>query len=710
MTATQEERRKQISRILAAKRAADAEIGEELDALRKLINWERRERAQSDLMYSLQTYHPLSTGLSPFSEDHDRVVARIQDCAFTGGVFCEAVYRGFSKTTISQNAAMWLESHGHRRVIPLFGATDDDAKRNMQSIKLELETNDAWLEDFPEICYPIRRLQGRPQRCAAQTYHGEPTRMEWTGEMIVLPTIPWSKASGGVIVTRGLTAASRGLVFKKPDGANVRPDFFLIDDPQTDESAKSPTQVDNRLDIIKRTILRSGGHRKRLAGVLTGTVRAENDVLEQLMNPLLSPAWQFERIRMVRRWADEHGDHATAIVPEKLGPLWQKYADIRNSFDRDSLNDQKRAWREATAFYTEHRKDMDAGCIVSWEGCFDPEHEVSAIQHAYNILIDEKQDVFSTECQCEPPIAKESLGLLSVDEICRKVNGYNRGIVPKDAIYLTAFIDVQGELLYWAVVAWTADFTGYVVDYGAWPKQSRHYYALADAAPNISTIYKGGLEARLFAAIQDLAAHLLGREWPQDGGGVIKVSKCLIDANWGESRDTVYSACRQSPHAAILLPTHGKGIKASASPIHLWPKQEGEKRGANWVIRRSQKSPIPYGIYDTNFWKSFLHSRFCVPLGDSGCLSLFKAEPALHRMLADHIHAEYPVAVEVSGGGRKVNEFQERPNHPDNHGLDLLTGNCVAASMLGAALPSDRPKASKQRRSLREMAQQAKGT
>jgi hypothetical protein len=188
-----------------------------------------------------------------------------------------------------------------------------------------------------------------------------------------------------------------------------------------------------------------------------------------------------------------------------------------------------------------------------------------------------------------------------------------------------------------------------------------------------------------------LVGELCGREWSRDGGGVVKLAKCLVDANWGESRDTVYSFCRQSPHAAVLLPTHGRGVKASGSPIHLWPTQPGEKRGTTWVVRRSQKSPIPYGIYDTNFWKSFMHARLFVPLGGPGCLSLFKAEQQTHRMIADHIHAEYPVPVEVSGGGRKVNEFQQRPNHPDNHFFDGLVGNCVAASMLGAALPSDAP-------------------
>jgi hypothetical protein len=45
----------------------------------------------------------------------------------------------------------------------------------------------------------------------------------------------------------------------------------------------------------------------------------------------------------------------------------------------------------------------------------------------------------------------------------------------------------------------------------------------------------------------------------------------------------------------------------------------------------------------------------------------------------------------VESQGRKVNEWQDRPNHPDNHGFDCLVGCCVGASMLGAVLDSLKP-------------------
>jgi hypothetical protein len=678
-----EKRREQIRNIQRDHSAKAADITQELI----VVDPERRSACERDLYLYLQTYYPNSTGISPFSDDHRRVIAKLQDCFLSGGRFVEAVYRGFAKTTISQNTALWALSYGHRRCLPIFGATDSDAKRNMQSIKLELETNDLLFEDFPEICVPARALQGRAQRCASQSYRGQPTHIDWTAEQIVLPTIAGSKASGGIVVCRGLTGASRGLVFKRPDGTNQRPDGVLIDDPQTDESAISPAQVEKRLDIIKRSILKSGGHRNTLACVVTCTVRAENDVAEQLLNHKISPSWQGERIRMVKRWADEHGAEVDAVVPRSLGPLWGTYKEIRNTFDRESASDQKRAWRQATEFYEANQAAMDAGCLVSWEGCFDREHETSAIQHAYNILIDDGPDVFSTECQNGTPEDRAAEGLLSKADIADKANGYERRLVPRDASYLTAFIDVQGRLLYWSIVAWRQDFTGYVIDYGAWPKQTRPYFTLADAAPCIQDIYHGGAEAEITAAMTGLVDNICGESFPVDGGGFIRVNRCLVDSGW--NADVVKQFCRQSKHSGLLLPSKGYGIKASSKSMSEWSKEPGQQMGNGWVIKRDPKFALRMAHYDANKYKTFVHARLMVPKGGVGCLSLYKALPSFHQMLADHTHAEYPVRVSVKGSTVEVDEWQHRPNRPDNHLFDCLVGCAVGGSILGASLDTD---------------------
>jgi hypothetical protein len=72
-------------------------------------------------------------------------------------------------------------------------------------------------------------------------------------------------------------------------------------------------------------------------------------------------------------------------------------------------------------------------------------------------------------------------------------------------------------------------------------------------------------------------------------------------------------------------------------------------------------------------------------MGERSCLSLFGSHADQHRLLADHLTAEYRVRTE--GRGRSVDEWKMRPERADNHWLDCLVGAAVAASMQGAELP-----------------------
>jgi len=71
-------------------------------------------------------------------------------------------------------------------------------------------------------------------------------------------------------------------------------------------------------------------------------------------------------------------------------------------------------------------------------------------------------------------------------------------------------------------------------------------------------------------------------------------------------------------------------------------------------------------------------------MGERGCLSLFGEKPETHRLLAEHLTAEYRVKTE--GRGRTVDEWKMRPERGDNHWFDCLVGCAVAASIQGAVL------------------------
>jgi len=96
----------------------------------------------------------------------------------------------------------------------------------------------------------------------------------------------------------------------------------------------------------------------------------------------------------------------------------------------------------------------------------------------------------------------------------------------------------------------------------------------------------------------------------------------------------------------------------------------------------------PHAIYDTDFWKSFVHTRLATHPADSGSLTLYGGgshwRPEHHRDLAEHLTSERRVKTE--GRGRTVDEWKLRPGGPDNHWLDCLVGCAVAASMQGVTI------------------------
>ena len=165
----------------------------------------------------------------------------------------------------------------------------------------------------------------------------------------------------------------------------------------------------------------------------------------------------------------------------------------------------------------------------------------------------------------------------------------------------------------------------------------------------------------------------------------MRIERCLIDANWGSSTDVVYQFCRQSSHAASSCPATDGSSGASSQPFSEYKRRPGDRVGHNWRMPNVRgKRAVRHVVFDTNYWKSFIHARLAVAMGDRGCLSLFGDAAETHRLFAEHLTAEYRVKTE--GRGRTVDEWKMRPERGDNHWFDCLVGCAVAASMQGVAL------------------------
>ena len=653
------------------RQAEQSLAGRDIGPLPEVVNPDRKAACERNFQLFCESYFPETYSLE-WSPDHLKVIEKIETAVLRGGLFALAMPRGSGKSTLAETAAIWSMVYGHREFVTLIGATESAALEMLDSIKTELEVNENLAADFPEVCYPIEQLDGIANRCAGQLFHGERTRITWTSNEIVLPTVEGSRASGIIVRVAGITGRIRGMKFKRSDGRSVRPSLVIIDDPQTSESAGSLEQTRKRVRVLAGDILGLAGPGQKISGIMPCTIIRPGDMADIILNRNTHPDWNGEKTRMVYRF------------PTNM-KLWEEYAEIRAEALRTEGNFQK-----ATEFYLANREAMDAGAEVSWEARFNHD-EVSALQHAMNLKFQDEA-AFMSEYQNDPlPDDTADDSLLSVDEICAKINGLARRRVPLKCDRLTMFVDVQKALLFYVVIAWAEDFTGAVIDYGSWPDQHRHEYSLADANPSIQTLFpKAGFEGALYAALSALTDECLGREWEREDGAVLKIERALVDANWGQSTDVVYQFCRQSSHAGVILPSHGRYVGASSKPMTEYRKQQGDRLGFNWMIPNvAGKRAIRHVIYDTNYWKSFIHARLAVPVGDKGSLTLYGRIPGAHQLFAEHLTAEY--RVKTQGRGRTVDEWKLKPQSHDNHFLDCVAGCAVCGSMLGASLPETLP-------------------
>jgi len=650
-----------------ARNAAISVSGRDIGEVPAVVNPERKEKASADFQLFCEEYFPHIFTL-PWSKDHLKVIGKIEDAVLRGGLFANAMPRGSGKTTLAETACIWAMLIGAREFVCLVGSDAGHARSMLESIKVEFETNERLLEDFPEAVFPIYKLERIHNRAQGQLCNGEPTRITWTADEIVLPTIPGSKASGAIIRVAGIESRIRGMKFKRADGRAVRPSLVVLDDPQTDESARSPQQTASRMATLNGAILNLAGPGQKIAGVMPCTVIRPGDMADQILDRDQYPQWQGERTKMVYSFPTN----------EKL---WQQYAEIRaESFRNDGDG------HEATEFYREHREEMDKGAVVAWPERYN-EDELSAIQHAISLKLQDEAAFFA-EYQNDPlPEEEGDTEELTADQVAQKTNGHKRGEVSVGANHLTAFIDVQGKLLFYVVTAWEDDFTGYVIDYGTYPDQRRLYFTLRDATRTLGRAAPGsGLEGSIYAGLEKLTDDLLSKDWRRDDGALMRIERCLVDANWGQSTDVVYQFCRQSKHSAVLMPSHGRYVGASSVPFSEYKRKRGDRIGHHWRIPNVHgKRAVRHVVIDTNYWKSFVHARLTVAMGDKGCLSLFGRKAVDHQLLAEHITAEYRVRTE--GRGRTVDEWKLRAHKPDNHWLDCLVGCAVAASIQGAILP-----------------------
>lgn len=672
-----EARRRQAQRNRAATKAA-----QDIHPIPEIEDWSRRQRCAESFRAFCEAYFPAAF-YRRWSDDHLRVIGRIEKAVREGGLFAFAMPRGSGKTTLARCSAMWAILYGYRPFVCLIGAADDRAKELLVPIKKHILENPLLLADFPEAVYPLRSLENSSKRQLQQHVEGRLTHVLWGQDKLVFPTVETehlprrlrdegyeqSPSGGSIITTTSLDANMRGQQHTRADGSIIRPSLVLLDDPQTRQSAASPTQTRRRMELLNGDVLGMAGPGEQIAAVLTCTKIYDGDMADQVLDREKNPEWDSECTKLVYAFP-------TAPGAEKL---WDEYVNVRRT----------QGHAAATDFYRRHRQAMDAGAVVAWPDRYDRKTEASAIQHAVNLKLKVGPEAFASEYQNEPVLEQFNDQILTVEQVLAKTNGYPRNEVPPACTKLTMFIDVHDRLLYYCVCAWEENFTGYVIDYGTLPRQKRRSFILATAPHTLPQAFPGtGVDGAIHAGMEKLVATYLGREWKR-GDGLMRIDRLLVDMGY---KSGIVSDVRRKVGGTAMMPAKGIGIRASRKPLSSYTRHPGEVHGHFWYVPNVRKTgDLPHVLVDVNYWKTFVHTGFAIAAGDRGCISLFRPDsrhPAEHELFAEHV-AQSETWVEVQGLGRIVHEWSVRPTRPDNHWFDCMVGCAAAASMAGIKAPGE---------------------
>lgn len=638
-------------------------------------NQELVERCRLDLKLFLETFLPAIFYLG-WSKDHLRAIATLQDVVLNGGKFALAMPRGNGKTSLVIGAIVWAIVYGHRKFIVAIAATGPKAKEIVESVKTIFETNELLGDCFPAACYPIRRLEGVNNRAGGQLLDGKRTRITWTGSELTFPVVEGAPSSGVIMHAEGIFGSIRGKATIHPEtGKNIRPDLALPDDPQTDDSARNPEQCRRRFKIIRKAVNGLAGPGKKIAVVIPCTIIVPNDLAAQVLDRERNPEYRGITSRLM-----------VSLPNKEAMKLWQKYREIR----KESLRELETI-ELATEFYRENREEMRDGAAASWDARFEEEH-LDAIQHGMDKWAEDEESFFA-EYQNDPKEEEEEgIETLKAPDLLKRHDGSKRYELPEWTQKLTAFVDVQQDVLPFMVVAWGGkDLRGRIVDYGAWPEQPQKYWTLRDVSVTLrEATEEPTVEGAIAAGLESLRDELFERYGD-------RLDWLGVDANWTLHQDVVYEFSKSDSR---IFPCHGRYVGATSAPMDAWRKKPGQRKGHFWrcVVENTNVGRIRTIESDGNNWKTTTAKRL---KGDpEHGITWWGTKPYDHEMLCDELSAEY--AVKVEGRGRTVFEWKNRPGR-ENHRWDCLVGNAIGASFVGIEVSGQaKAPAKKKRKSLKD--------
>ena len=651
-----------------------------------------RREADDELWISSYWSAFSSDSYYPLEPQQRQMVADFAALLSDGGDRATAASRGEGKTSLA--IALTLKAilqGGGQDLWVILAATAKNANDILDTIRMAIGENYEVGRYYPEVCDPVRALEGIVQRAKGQVAEGNrhdngeryemaPTSFHWTGDRLIFPSVPGSPSSGAIVVSMGLDASFRGIRVK-----NRRPRAVIIDDPDTEETSHNPTQAAKLLRKIDRNVAASGSQRNPVSRLVLCTCSSRVSAAAQLTDQDKYPSFRGRRMRFL-------------LKPPTNQTAWDEFIRLcKQGWTAEQVGDRESPLPKiAHEFYLARRDEMDAGGEVANPHRYDhrirPEGgtvEVSALEHYYGWVARIGPVSTATEFDNDPP---DEIGLLDLtsEQIRDSRSGSDYRVVPPGTVRITIGADVKKLGLHWVAVAWDERCVGSIMEF--------HFWRFATAGQRPEACENAVLEG-LLAWWEWIQTHKPWREDLESESSARFPEWTLIDSGW---KDEGWSMQPVTVFASEVgfnrcLPCKGAGRYRRPLP------QIGIRSFDECHIDRRNRTPLC--IINADAFKIRVQEAFKADFGMPGSLGLHASRVGADgRQLRSSLEEEREFASHIISEQWDATKAKFlTPNGP-NHYLDA-----TALARVGAALSklSSIPAAVKETRvamSLAEMA------
>ena len=300
---------------------------------RELIRLKRIHRAEHDVLYFGMEYFsedgnadnpdnlvPAGVNVGNAAEFHKQLTDMLDDVT-RGNVsrhIAWACPRRHAKTAWLSNIFLIHQIvFRHKRYIVLFSETTDTAGDFITWGRYQLKLNEKLRKDFGELL------------------HVQASRNELDNKYEFITS------SNIKVEAKGLGTQVRGLRH-----GSSRPDLFILDDIESDESTSTAEQITKAKAWFNDSMLPAlakGG-----LVIYLGTILCYGSLLHYVLEERRD--FESRRFSAIREFA-------------KRSDLWDEWRTIRNKDEEDAAD-------KALAFYEENKNEMDDGASILWPGYF----------------------------------------------------------------------------------------------------------------------------------------------------------------------------------------------------------------------------------------------------------------------------------------------------------------------------------------------------